>query len=284
MTDDRFARRLADLMNDLAANDEQYVEDVLARTAHTRQRPAWAFPSRWIPALDMPLLPPAWAGRILVVAALMALLVLLFATVALVGGLPEARLPTSVAPAVAEQFVEPFEYTIPRGSELAATTVSPQMYALTEGSSSTYPGFGYEPVSDVRGITIAFARGASTHGASGRADLRLRADALLNDLQRNPALTVGPISGTSLGGLSAVRSDVAAAPAYGGAGYPDLHLDPLEGDESAILALAFPGTLTVAQVRAGPHRPYLAADAEELERWLPMAEGFVTSIRFLEAP
>jgi len=285
MTDDRFARRLADLMNELATNDEPYIEDVLARTARTGQRPAWAFASRWLPALGTPLLPGARAGRVLVVAALLAMLVALFATVALIGGLPEARPPTSVLPAVAERFVVPFEYAIPPGSELAPTTVSPQLYALTEGSTSTYPGFGYEPVSDVRGITIAFADGASTHGAGGRDDLRLRPDALLDDLRTNPELTVGPVEGTTFGGLTAVRADVRAAPASGGAGYPDLHLDPLESGDGAILALAFPGRLTVAQVGGGFLIVHVwAADAEELERWLPLAERLVASIRFLEQP
>jgi WD40-like Beta Propeller Repeat len=193
--------------------------------------------------------------------------------------------PASVAPATAERFVMPFEYTVPQGSELAATTESSQMYALTEGSSSTYPGFGYEPVSDVRGITIAFAAGASTHRVGGRADLRLGPDTLLEDLQENPTLAVGPISGTSFGGLAAVRSHVAAVAASGSAGYPDLHLDPLAGGDAPILALGFPGTLTVAQVDGGFLIVHVwAADADELEAWLPLAERVVSSIRFLRAP
>ncbi len=284
MTEDRFAPRLHDLMRELAGNDELYIEDVLARTARTRQRPAWAFVSRWMPTLDTPLVRTMPAGRVLLVAALMAMLVMLLATFALVGG-PEPRPPTSVAPVIAERFVMPFEYTIPQGSELAATTVSPQMYALTEGSSTTYPGFGYEPVSNLRGITIAFAAGASTHRAGGRADLRLRPDTLLEDLRGNPTLAVGPLSGTTFGGLAAVRSDVAAVAASGSASYPDLHLDPLASGDTALLALAFPGTLTVAQVDGGLLIVHVwAADAEELEAWLPLAEGLVSSIRFLEEP
>jgi hypothetical protein len=179
----------------------------------------------------------------------------------------------------------PFEYTVPQGSELAATTESSQMYALTEGSSSTYPGFGYEPVSDVRGITIAFAAGASTHRVGGRADLRLGPDTLLEDLQENPTLAVGPLSGTSFGGLAAVRSHVAAVFASGSAAYPDLHLDPLAGGDAPILALAFPSTLTVALVDGGFLIVHVwAADADELEAWLPLAERVVSSIRFLGEP
>ena len=67
--------------------------------------------------------------------------------------------------------VHTLRYLRSQGSELAATTGTSQLYALTEGSTSTYPGLGYEPVSDVRGITIAFAAGASTHGVGARADL-----------------------------------------------------------------------------------------------------------------
>ena len=193
--------------------------------------------------------------------------------------------PASVAPATAKRFVTPFEYRVPQGSELAATTESPQMYALTEGSSSTYPGFGYEPVSDVRGITIAFAAGASTHGVGGRADLRLGPDTLLEDLRENPTLAVGPLSGTSFGGLAAVRAHVAAALVSGSPAYPDLHLDPLAGGDAPLLALAFPGTLTVAQVDGGFLVVHVwAADADELEAWLPLAERVVSSIRFLAEP
>ncbi len=193
--------------------------------------------------------------------------------------------PASVAPSIAGRFVMPFAYTVPQGSELAATTESSQMYALTDGSSSTYPGFGYEPVSDVRGITIALAAGASTHGVGGRADLRLGPDTLLEDLQGNPTLAVGPLRGTSFGGIAAVRAEVAAVDARGSAAYPDLHLDSLARGDDPTLALAFPGTLTVAQVDGGFLIVHVwASDADELEAWLPMAEGVVSSIRFLREP
>ncbi len=220
----------------------------------------------------------------LLVAALLALLVMLLAAFALAGR-PRPQPPASVASVVAERFVMPFEYTLPQASGLAATTVSSQLYALTEGSTTTYPGFGYELVRDVRGITIAFAAGASTHASGGRANLRLGLDTLLDDLHGNPTLTVGPVGGTTLGGLAAVRCDVSAVAASGSASYPDLHLDPLEGGDGALLTLAFPGTLTVAQVDGGLLIVHVrAADSEELEAWLPLAEGLVSSIRFLDLP
>ncbi len=50
MTDDRILRSLTALMHDVAAGDDSYVDDVLARTERMNQRPAWSFASRWFPA------------------------------------------------------------------------------------------------------------------------------------------------------------------------------------------------------------------------------------------
>ncbi len=53
-SDDRFDRRLESGVADLAApRFPDYFDDVLAVTSRTRQRPAWTFPGRWIPMVDM---------------------------------------------------------------------------------------------------------------------------------------------------------------------------------------------------------------------------------------
>ena len=49
--DSRIERTLPAVLADLGAHDApDYVDDILAGVAVTRQRPTWAFPSRWLPA------------------------------------------------------------------------------------------------------------------------------------------------------------------------------------------------------------------------------------------
>lgn len=80
---DRFERRLPDELHELAAERfPDYTDDLLARTARTRQRPAWSLPMRWLPmtiALRRPLLAPPL--RLLAVG--LALLLALLAVMAL---------------------------------------------------------------------------------------------------------------------------------------------------------------------------------------------------------
>ena len=53
-SDDRFDRRLESGVADLAApRFPDYFDDVLTVTSRTRQRPAWTFPGRWIPMVDI---------------------------------------------------------------------------------------------------------------------------------------------------------------------------------------------------------------------------------------
>jgi Tol biopolymer transport system component len=62
---DRFERSLPGALADLAAErSPDYVDDLLARTARQRQRPAWQFPERWLPMTitlrRTTLAPPLW--------------------------------------------------------------------------------------------------------------------------------------------------------------------------------------------------------------------------------
>jgi hypothetical protein len=85
MTDDRFARRLPELMHELAGNDERYLDGILAHTVRTHQRPVWTFPGRWLPVPAAVGRLPAVRPQIALVLALVALLALLLATAAYVG-------------------------------------------------------------------------------------------------------------------------------------------------------------------------------------------------------
>jgi hypothetical protein len=72
---DRFQQELPDILTAIAApRMPDYVDDLLAQAAATRQRPRWTFPERWLPmgaiARQQPYVPsPAW--RLFLVAALL---------------------------------------------------------------------------------------------------------------------------------------------------------------------------------------------------------------------
>ena len=76
---DRFQQELPDILTAIAApRMPDYVDDLLAQAAATRQRPRWTFPERWLPmgaiARRQPYVPtPSW--RLFLVAALLLALV-----------------------------------------------------------------------------------------------------------------------------------------------------------------------------------------------------------------
>lgn len=94
MTDDRFIRELGVAMTDLAVpRVPDYFDDLLGQAAATRQRPAWAFPGRWLPmdistqAVPAPRLPWRQLGVLALIAVLIA------ATIAVYIGTQQTRLP-----------------------------------------------------------------------------------------------------------------------------------------------------------------------------------------------
>ncbi len=76
---DRFDRRLPDLLDELGGSGRpDYIDDLLRRTANMRQRPAWAFPERWLPMAvtsRRSMFAPVISWRSLGVLALIALMV-----------------------------------------------------------------------------------------------------------------------------------------------------------------------------------------------------------------
>jgi Tol biopolymer transport system component len=53
-TEGRLTRDLPEILGDLAAGPyPDYIDDVLASSEHVRQRPAWMFPERWLPMVDI---------------------------------------------------------------------------------------------------------------------------------------------------------------------------------------------------------------------------------------
>ncbi len=99
---DRFERQLPDELSYLAAERiPDYLDDLFAQTARTRQRPAWTFPERWLPmtiAVRRPLLAPPM--RLLAVG--LALLLALLGAMALAPILSSPRvLPATLATTLA---------------------------------------------------------------------------------------------------------------------------------------------------------------------------------------
>jgi hypothetical protein len=100
-TSTRLERNLPGILDDLsAAPTSEYLDDVFARTARMRQRPAWTFPERWLPMADIASR-PAFAPRLpwrTIGVALVILALLIGAAVAYVGS-HQTRLPAPFGPA-----------------------------------------------------------------------------------------------------------------------------------------------------------------------------------------
>ncbi len=94
-TPTRLERDLPAILADLsAAPTPDYLDDVFARTARMRQRPAWTFPERWLSMVDIagrPAFAPRLPWRAIAVALL--LLALIVGTAAVYVGSHQTRLP-----------------------------------------------------------------------------------------------------------------------------------------------------------------------------------------------
>ncbi|MEA2548941.1 MAG: hypothetical protein QOE42_1539 [Chloroflexota bacterium] len=99
-TEGRLTRDLPQILGDLAMGPyPDYIDDVLATSATIRQRPAWTFPERWLPMVDLvrqPVLVPRLPWRSIVLA-LVVLLAILAAAIIYVGS--QQRLPAPFGPA-----------------------------------------------------------------------------------------------------------------------------------------------------------------------------------------
>ena len=94
-TERRLERDLPNILGDLATGPyPEYIENVLSSTSQQRQRPAWTFPERWLPMVDVPR-QPAFAPRMPLRSLSMALLLLaiLLATLAALFIGTQQRLP-----------------------------------------------------------------------------------------------------------------------------------------------------------------------------------------------
>jgi Tol biopolymer transport system component len=99
-TDRRLAQGLPDILGDLATGPyPDYIDDILASSARVRQRPAWTFPERWLPMVDVAR-QPVFVARLpwrSIAMAMLVLALLLAAAFVYVGS--QQRVPAPFGPA-----------------------------------------------------------------------------------------------------------------------------------------------------------------------------------------
>ena len=158
-TDRNLQRDLPQILDELVTSPfPDYIDNVLTSTAHTRQRPAWTFPERWIhmTAVTSRAAPtPRIPLRIVALAALL-LLVLALGAVFVAGSRP--RLPAPFGPAVNGRVA----YAT-AGDIYAADPVTGIATAVITG-----PDFDAEPVFSRDGTHIAFVRHAASDSPTAR--------------------------------------------------------------------------------------------------------------------
>ena len=149
-----------------------YIDDLLARTARSRQRSAWRFPERWLP-MDITARAPAISGRRVPVRmmAVVALLVLAVAAGDPVrrhrsAGCPprSARRPTgssSTPPRPIPSWVDNSDYQRPQGDIFTIDPVTGASSVLVGGP--TVDGY---PVVSLDGTRVAFVREAGSVSSS----------------------------------------------------------------------------------------------------------------------
>ena len=151
-TEGRLIRDLPEILGDLATGPyPDYIDDVLATSAGIRQRPAWTFPERWLPMVDLvrqPVLVPRLPWRSIALA-IVVLLALLAAALVYVGS--QQRVPAPFGPA--RNGVIAYASN---GDIYTADPVSGAATAIIAG-----PGTNSGPRFSLDGTHLAFARMAA---------------------------------------------------------------------------------------------------------------------------
>ena len=156
----RLERNLPGLLEDLyLAGTPDYRNDVLATVAQTRQRPAWTFPERWIPVVDIALRPTGF-GRLPMRAISLALLLLALVAAGLiwyVGSQYTGPLPAPFGPARNGDLVYALDGDIYVGDPADGTARK-----IVGGES-----YDRKPLLSPDGTKLAFYRGTPTTGEEG---------------------------------------------------------------------------------------------------------------------
>ena len=274
---------------------------ILATTVTTRQRRVWPFGLRR--AFERPAGP-----RVLVVALISTATV--GSLLGVSGSLTTRPTPTPSAPAVVDASPGPDVTATPRpqrpqraGELAAATFIRPFTYlpptdgvrVLDYRNASRYgfnagPGDDYgrnadnELLPGARGVVVAQVDGAVTHPCpmsdqtSSRVPVRSDPAGFAEDLRAIAGIGLGPVHDTAIDGFPALVA--AIDPATAGCPTGDLH-PPGSGIGGGYVLLNMPSLLYVVTVDGRTLAIVLWAGTNaEMEAWLPLASGFVESIRF----
>jgi dipeptidyl aminopeptidase/acylaminoacyl peptidase len=148
---DRFEQRLPALLDDLAfAQTPDYTDDLLARTAATRQRPGWTFPERWLPMSTITQRFAAAPRVPLRLAVAVALLLVAAIAGALIAGSFATHRPAPFGPATNGQIV----YLDEAGQILSGDPVTGQSALVINGTGNRRITFSRD------GSRLAFLRTA----------------------------------------------------------------------------------------------------------------------------
>ena len=161
---DRFERSLPELFDELAAaRTPDYFDDILTRTAATRQRPEWSFPERWVP---MSAITRRFAAAPRVpwrLAAALALLIAAALVAYLVAGPGQHRVPAPFGTAANGQIA----FVDATGRVVTGDVASTETHLVADVTGSESPLFSQD------GGRIAFFHGTAAGGydlATVRAD------------------------------------------------------------------------------------------------------------------
>jgi Tol biopolymer transport system component len=153
-TPTRLERNLPGILDDLSAGPTfEYLDDVFARTARMRQRPAWTFPERWFPMADITRPRAfAFAPPLRTIAVALVVIALLAAAAAVYVGSHQQRVPAPFGPA--RNGLIPYESS---GDIYVGDPVTGASRLLVGGADDDHdPGFSPD------GTFIAFMRSPSS--------------------------------------------------------------------------------------------------------------------------
>ena len=191
---------------------------------------------------------------------------------------PVATTVLEAATATAVGFVRPFDYVIPVDSGIRPTLDGHgPLVAFVAGADippDLAPASGdprMQPTaSSARGVIVASGEEAVGHGRSARFTLRAGPAEFLADLRDTAGVHMGPTTETTLDGWPALT---VMLPGIGG---PDIHVG------RSYVLLTIPSRLVVAEIDGTTVFILTwARTADDLAAWMPVADAFVASFRFV---
>ena len=182
--------------------------------------------------------------------------------------------------ALESTFVRPFEYTIPVDGGLRVSSKPNRSIVAWTGGPADWPHASDElseeavqpQPGEARGVVVGLGEPAMSHAGS-RIILATGPVAFLTELRDLTGVQMGAIVETTFDGRPAAAAQL---PGFGGT---DIHPGGLS---RPYVGVTWPGRLTVTEVEGTTIFIFVwARTQQELDAWLPVADGFVGSIHFV---